>query len=433
MNNIGQRIIANSDYSNLTKPIYPFFKPSVTARQYDPPSHYFSYPFPPPHPILLPPVYNNSYMHQTRHGLYNSLLKQEIQDLEDVLKERQTLRKKSTLAKVQSLTQLSRISDKKDDTSIEMLKIMNKQQDLLGDMVKTVQNLQPRLNYPPNSQEYGYYTPKAKQPTPIQTPKKEKVSREEILKDLDLESDNELDYLNNEKDAYLNNHLTQKEKSKLYDKIKSEKLKKERAEQKKSIKGIRKFRAFVWAVLFPIFTYSAMTNRKGTMKKIYVQDMETTILIFLEVAGTWVLKATREPIYSILSDSSLDFNVKSREFWFNKGKPDALNTKILKIHVRIKGILQGLINYTNKNDFPKPLILFLYKLVNNGAFIPQDYLVPYEKARLEFDRFGALCNQNEDKKGMIITFFFITRILVGMFLLKPYQHNLTIRNSNVLQ
>ena len=29
-----------------------------------------------------------------------------------------------------------------------------------------------------------------------------------------------------------------------------------------------------------------MTNRKGTMKKIYVQDMETTILIFLEVAGT---------------------------------------------------------------------------------------------------------------------------------------------------
>ena len=245
MNNIGQRIIANSDYSNLTKPIYPFFKPSVTARQYDPPSHYFSYPFPPPHPILLPPVYNNSYMHQTRHGLYNSLLKQEIQDLEDVLKERQTLRKKSTLAKVQSLTQLSRISDKKDDTSIEMLKIMNKQQDLLGDMVKTVQNLQPRLNYPPNSQEYGYYTPKAKQPTPIQTPKKEKVSREEILKDLDLESDNELDYLNNEKDSYLNNHLTQKEKSKLYDKIKSEKLKKERAEQKKSIKGIRKFRAFV--------------------------------------------------------------------------------------------------------------------------------------------------------------------------------------------
>ena len=431
MGNIGHKIIANSDYSSLTKPIYPFFKPSVSARQYDPPSQYFSYPYPPPHPMISPPSYNNNYMHQARRNIYNTILKDKVQDLEDALMERQTMKKESTLAKVHSLAQLSTIHEDRDSSSSEMLKIMSKQQDLLGDMVKTVQSLQPRFNFPQHGLEYGYAHPA---PQAARTPdsKKPGFNREELLKDLDLEYENEEDYFTEAK-KYKYGELSQEERSKVYDQISVEKMKRERSEHKRFIRGKRRFRALVWTILFPVFVFAAMMKRKGTMKKAYIKDMKDSIEIFREVAGTWVLKSARDPIISILSDASLDFNVTAKDQWFSKGKPDALNTKKLKIHVRLRGIFQGLLNNTNKESFPRPLMLFIDRFVNNGAFIPQKYFVPYEKARLEFDEFEGLRNQTEEKKGMLIAFFFITRILVAMFLLNPEKNGLPVRkNSRVL-
>ena len=440
MGNIGHKIIANSDYSSLTKPIYPFFKPSVSARQYDPPSYYFAYPYPPPHPFLPPPVYNNSYMHSTRHSVYNSLIKEKIQDLEDALKERQTIRKEQTLAKVQSLAQLSTINEEKDQTSAEMLRIMSRQQELFGDMVRSVQNLLSKFNFPPSSLEYGYPAPrpaieKPREKSAEKSSEKssEKViSKENILKDLDLASDDDSDYLD-KSGKYHFEKLTEEEKVKLYEKLDADKIAKEKEYYKKKIKGIHRFRAVIWAIMFPVFIFGIMIKRKGTMKGLYVKDMKESIEIFLEVAGSWVLKAVREPIMSILSDTSLNFKLSGKDLWFSKGKPDALNTKILKIHVRVRGIFQGLIAHTNKQSLPKPLMIFIDKYINNGAFIPINYLVPYEKSRLEFDKFGALCNQNEEKKGMMIAFFFLSRILVEGFLLNPQKHGLPIqKNSNVL-
>lgn len=428
MGNIGHKIVANSDYSNLTKPIYPFFKPSLSARQYDPPSNYFAYPHPPPHPMLPPPIYNNNYMHQARNVVYNSLLKDKVKDLEDALIERQTIKKENTMAKVRSLGQLSTSNQEHDITSLEMLKIMNKQQDLLGDMAKTVQSLQQKMNFPEHGREFGYFAPR----TPIKALEKPVASKEEILKDLDFESDDEEDFLDRGK-QYDYHGLNNEEKAKMYDKIKGERLERERIENKKKIRGIRRFRVVVWTILFPIFIFGVMIKRKGTMKKAYIRDMKESIEIFKEVAGTWVLKSARDPIISILSDTSLDFNVTAKDFWFNKGKPDALNTKKLKIHVRIRGIFQGLLDTTTKASFPKPLMLFIDRFVNNGAFIPQNYFVYYEKSRLNFDDFGALCKQDEGRKGMLIAFFFISRILVGMLLLNPGKSGLPVRKySNVL-
>jgi hypothetical protein len=438
MNNIGNRIIANSDYASLTKPIYPFFKPSITARQYDPPSSYFSYPFVPPHPVISPATYNNSYMHQTRHNLYNSLLKEKVQDLEDALKERQTMRKQATLAKVQSLSQLSVESHNGNTTESEMVKIINRQQDLIGDMVRSVENLQNKFNLPPNGLEYGYPIPRSTKQTPdtrlLDPPLDKQVFRKDLLKDLEIDSDHESEYLNKEKFYKFNSGLTEREKESIYNKIKSEKFSREKIENKKKVRGINKFRSVVFCILFPIFIYSIVNKRKGTLKKNYLKDMQEAINIFLEVAGTWVIKSTREPISSILNNSSLNFDIAGKDQWFSKGKPDALNTKMLKIHVRIRAVFEGLKNHTNPQSFPMPLMKFIDKFVNNGAFIPSRYFVHYEKARLEFDTFGALCNQTEDRKSMLICFFFITRIFIGKFLLHPRENSLPVKsNSKVLQ
>jgi hypothetical protein len=110
-----------------------------------------------------------------------------------------------------------------------------------------------------------------------------------------------------------------------------------------------------------------------------------------------------------------------------------LNIKIQKISVRLKGIFKGLLSATNKSKFPQPLAHFLHNFLKNGSFVPQSYFVPYEKARLHFDKFGAVCDQNDEKQSMMIAFFFISRILVGMLLLRPMENRLHVKeNSKVL-
>jgi hypothetical protein len=196
------------------------------------------------------------------------------------------------------------------------------------------------------------------------------------------------------------------------------------------VKGIRRFRALVWGILFPAFVYAVMIKRKGTMKRIYMQEMRDAIEYFKKIAVNWVLKATKDPIVSVITDPSLDFNVTAKSIWFSKGKPDALNTKKLKLHVRIKGLFEGLLQATNPKSMPKPLMLFIDRFINNGAFIPQEYFVPYEKARLNFDKFGAVCNQTENRKLMLICFFFISRILVAMLLMNPSQNRIPIQENS---
>lgn len=433
MNNIGSRIIANSDYSNVNKPVYPFFKPSITDRQYDSPSNYFNYPLISPYPAFPPPLYNNSYTHQAKHSPHNVLLREKIEDLEEALKKKEDLRKQGTLLRMQSMTQLSTNLDyKKDNKKDEMMKIVNKQQEIIGDMVKAIQNLQPKINFPQNSMEFGYRTPRPQVEKDLLEKSVDKPlpTREEILKDLDLESDNEEEYLDKEKLYKITPGISEQEKAQIYDRIKKQKRKREMLESKIKIKGIRRFRAIVWGILFPSFAYSVMVKRKGQMKSIYIQEMRETIEYFKKIAVNWVLKATKDPIVSVITDPSLDFNVTSKSILFNKGKPDALNTKKLKLHVRIKGLFEGLLQATNPKSMPKPLMLFIDRFINNGSFIPLEYFVPYEKSRLNFDKFGAVCQQTEDRKLMLICFFFITRILVSMLLMNPLKNQIPIQENS---
>jgi hypothetical protein len=190
-------------------------------------------------------------MYQTRHKVYNTLLRDEIEDLEDALKERQTMRRDQTLAKVQSLAQLSRITESQDHTSTEMLRIMSRQQDLIGDMVKTIQNLQPRFNLPASGVEYGFPQPKTTE-RPVE---KQQISKEEILKDLDIESnEEEEDFIDKEQQIRFSPMMSDKEKAEIYDKIRSQKPSREKMDVRRKISGVRRFRALVWGLLFPIFS-----------------------------------------------------------------------------------------------------------------------------------------------------------------------------------
>ena len=421
MNNIGSKIISNYDYSNLTKPTYPFPKPSITQRQYDPPSNYFSYPLQPPHPMFSPPVYNNSYMNQTRKKMYNSLLRDKIDDLEDALLERQTMKKERTLLQVQSLGLLSR-SSLKDETSLEMLKIMSRQQDIFGDLARTINTLGEKVNFPPHSTEYGTAVPKNLELNKNLNNGSVK-SREEILKELDIESDDSQEIKFDDKKSFRSHSRSSRGLPRGLESLNKSKY------LPSKIKGRSRFRALVWAILFPVFAFNAINKRKGQLKRDYLGETTSSIKHFTKVAAIWVLNYTKEPILSILQDPSLDFDVTGKDHWYSKGAPKAINTKMLKIQIRLKGFISGLIEGTTHKNLSQPLIFFLEKFINNGSFVPDQYLVPYERARLNFDKFGALTKQDDEKKGMMLAFFFITRILISMYLLRPEENKLYFNNG----
>ena len=60
---------------------------------------------------------------------------------------------------------------------------------------------------------------------------------------------------------------------------------------------------------------------------------------------------------------------------------------------------------------------FLDQLISEGAFVPPSYLLGFESTRLDKDGFGSLRDQTPLKQEMLISLFFITRILVKDILL----------------
>lgn len=89
------------------------------------------------------------------------------------------------------------------------------------------------------------------------------------------------------------------------------------------------------------------------------------------------------------------------------------SSKILKLQVRIKGILQNILNACSDSEFPLPLAKFLTHLTGDGAFVPHGFLTSFEMSRLNIDSYGSLQQQNQEKEQMIVAFFLLTKVLVA--------------------
>jgi hypothetical protein len=210
--------------------------------------------------------------------------------------------------------------------------------------------------------------------------------------------------------------LTIEEKAKIMNKMREEKKSREENEKRKGLRGKAMFRAIGWAVLFPIYAFSSAWSRKKRMKIYSIRNMTDSIRIYQEGARFWVLKAIRAPLFATTNEPDLDLNIVSRPVKDSYDRSN--NSVVLKIQVRIKGMLHGLRDLTNRRDMPGPMRMFIEQLMSEGSFVPQFYLFGFENSRLERDAFGALKNETQDRKEMLVCFFFITRVLVRDSLLK---------------
>jgi len=107
------------------------------------------------------------------------------------------------------------------------------------------------------------------------------------------------------------------------------------------------------------------------------------------------------------------------------------NVRGIRVYVRTKGILTGLIENTSKTRTPATLLEFLKRITQDGKIFPENFLLPIEKERLKFDSLGRLwyflgnfilqSEMNFNKKKLMISLFLIHRILLGQILLNPTQ------------
>ena len=67
-----------------------------------------------------------------------------------------------------------------------------------------------------------------------------------------------------------------------------------------------------------------------------------------------------------------------------------ISVRSLRIYVRVKGLMSGIMDGTSKTRAPATIFEFIKRITQEGKFIPQEYVLPIEKKRLTFDINGRL-------------------------------------------
>ena len=142
------------------------------------------------------------------------------------------------------------------------------------------------------------------------------------------------------------------------------------------LKGKSKFRMVAYVVWFPFVLKNFVSKKRQRNKETALEDMTDGIRLYSEVGKSWLVKVIRAPLTSIVIDPELDLDIAG------SGKvPRNFEAKLLKVKVRIHGILEGLW----KAEVPRSVRLFLIRFIGEHNFIPAEYMSQYERVRLQFD------------------------------------------------
>lgn len=413
MTDVGRQILDTRSKSPLLRPreVYPYWQPQESKS-------------PQPQPAVFLSLTPERSRRKTE-GLYR-----DVQDLSvQVEKQRRDrrgrglLNQMTTLANILGSQQQREATPPPPDQLSPVLDYMQRQQESVFSLVKSLRD--PVLRTPTPNQTTPDSSPditrkSSRKLVPIEEQyariKQNPADFRRLLEELNFKDDGSENFIGGDARYAYNPSLSVEEKAKIMHKIREEKKAREENEKRKGLHGITMFRALGWAVLFPIYAFSSAYMRKKRLKQLSIRNMTDSIRIYIEGARFWVLKAIRAPLFATTNEPDLDLNVATKQ---SKDTQDRSNHPVvLKIQVRVKGILQGLRDLTNRRDFPSPMRVFVEQLVSEKAYIPQFYLLDFELSRLEKDAFGALQRQTQEKKEMLVCFFFITRVLVRDALMK---------------
>lgn len=381
------------------------------------------------------PSFNHNYYTQQRVRNYNTDWRDELDGLKESLYDQKKLRKdKQLLGQLHSLVDALQTRNKPPppppppDRFAEILGYLAQQQETMTELVRGV------VEERKVAREYmqGQFLAAREYQRPVH-PIEEQYRRmqqnpsefKQMLAELDFNDDETEQFIDPDKKIKFDPDLSPDQKAAIMQQVRANREAQRQREVRRLIKGKRRFRVIGWVVMFPRFLQNSIIHRRTVMRESNIRQMQDSIKVYSEVAHSWIMKAVRMPLVSILNDPNLDLNILGT-------KPDNANAKFLKVTVRIKGIIQGLMENTTATDMPTPLRMFIDRYIANGSHIPQKVLLAFEKSRLEWDQFGAIRNQTRDKQHMLVCTFLVTKNLVSI-LMKPKENGMAIRTTKTVQ
>lgn len=188
------------------------------------------------------------------------------------------------------------------------------------------------------------------------------------------------------------------------------------------------------------------------------RDLDRMLMVYFDSTLVWIAKSVKQPIASVLNNPKLNFDLLLSKPGFGKifqfNLKQRTDTAMMKLKVRVKGIVDGLFRATAKNAFPAPILSFFKKITTDDAFFPAYFLFEDEHEHLEFNEFGATRNmpldmnmtlsdderlvaENQDsfrsakvlagpraRVRMVLGHFIMTKILIGHVLVEPWQYKI---------
>ena len=144
------------------------------------------------------------------------------------------------------------------------------------------------------------------------------------------------------------------------------------------------------------------------------EDFRKTISFYDDLCKSWVIKAVRPTLLSIFNDKKLQMNIIRVSI-----SKKELNSRIIRNQIRVKGIINALIENTELSIIPEPLVLFLHNLSKSNSYLPDNFLPPFHLSRLKLNGEGQLLDMGVEQKALIISYYVISRILIKQMFLNP--------------
>lgn len=68
---------------------------------------------------------------------------------------------------------------------------------------------------------------------------------------------------------------------------------------------------------------------------------------------------------------------------------------------------------------PLPLLVFIQNLCKEGAYIPDNFMTPYELNRIDVNNYGAIISLDDNQLNMIASIYLYSKLLISKVLLNP--------------
>ena len=114
-------------------------------------------------------------------------------------------------------------------------------------------------------------------------------------------------------------------------------------------------------------------------------DLDQAIKLYTDVTKGWLVTSIKKPVLSVVSDPDINFDFRDPNI-----DDITREQRMMRLKVRVKGIISELAATAYSNKVPQPLLLFLKTLCKPKAIIPDNFLTEFEMNRIPADDYGTM-------------------------------------------